>query len=318
MSAAASKVVSTTGDESRFRTGLTTTMAPFIEDAQSHGELYIEQPYELYSEENHEAWRKLFARMHERWAKYANEHFLKGIESLCFNPDSVPRLEDVNKFLQPLTGFKAKAVSGYVPAYMFFDCLKNRDFPTTITIRRSDQLDYLPEPDIFHDIAGHVPMHTDKAFADTLVRFGEAASFAAHMCAEIQDEELKIQRLTSIIKAMARFFWFTIEFGLMRSANGKDIKVYGSGLLSSYGEIEHCIISPEVQRYPAQLEWMINQYFEIDHYQPLLFIVDSFDHLFSLVDQLEAWMKDGHLNNVSPGEPSVSHDDLKSFMEAVK
>ena len=293
-------------------------MAPFIEEAQAHGELYIRQPYELYSEENHEAWRKLFARMQDRWHKYANPQFIKGIENLCFNPDSVPRLEDVNKFLKPLTGFKAKPVSGYVPAYMFFDCLRNRDFPTTITIRRSDKLDYLPEPDIFHDIAGHVPMHTDKAFADTLVRFGETAQFAAQMCAEIKDEELKLQRLTSIIKAMARFFWFTIEFGLMRSPEGKELKVYGSGLLSSYGEIEHSIVSPEVQRYPAQLEWMINQYFEIDHYQPLLFIVDSFDHLFSMVDQLEHWMKEGKLSNVSPGEPEVSQADLKSFVEAAK
>lgn len=314
MSATVSKV----DDEARFKSGLTTTMAPFIEEAQAHGELYIEQPYELYSEENHEAWRRLFARMQDRWHKYANEHFLKGIANLCLDPNAVPRLTDVNKFLKPLTGFKAKPVSGYVPAYMFFDCLRNRDFPTTITIRRSDKLDYLPEPDIFHDIAGHVPMHTDKAFADTLVRFGEAAHFAAHMCAEIKDEELKVQRLTSIIKAMARFFWFTIEFGLMRSSDGRDIKVYGSGLLSSYGEIEHCVMSPEVQRYPIQLEWVINQYFEIDHYQPLLFIVDSFDHLFSLVDQLEEWMKHGKLDNVSPGEPSVSAADIKSFIEAAK
>lgn len=306
------------GDEARFRSGLTTTMAPFIEEAQAHGELYIQQPYELYSEENHEAWRRLYARMQDRWQQFGNQHFLKGIENLCLDPNRVPRLDDVNKFLKPLTGFKAKAVSGYVPAYKFFDCLRNRDFPTTITIRRSDKLDYLPEPDIFHDIAGHVPMHTDKAFADTLVRFGEAAHFAAHMCAEIKDEDVKVERLTSIIKAMARFFWFTIEFGLMRGPDGKEIKVYGSGLLSSYGEIQHCVVSPEVQRYPIQLEWVINQYFEIDHYQPLLFIVDSFDHLFSLVDQLEDWMKLGKLDNVAGGEPGVSAADIKSFIEAAK
>ena len=119
--------------------------------------------------------------------------------------------------------------------------------------------------------------------------------------------------LTSIIKAMARFFWFTIEFGLMgRPGNG--LRVYGSGLLSSYGEIQHAIESPEVQRYPIQLEWAINQAFEIDHYQPLLFIVDSFDHLFSLVDRLEQWMKAGKLNNVAPGEPDVNESDLKSFL----
>jgi phenylalanine-4-hydroxylase len=94
------------------------------------------------------------------------------------------------------------------------------------------------------------------------------------------------------------------------------MKVYGSGLLSSYGEIAHSVESPDVQRFPIQLEWVINQYFEIDHYQPLLFYVDSFDHLFSLVDELEKWMLDGKLNNVSPGEPGISAEDIDSFLEA--
>lgn len=296
--------------------GLTTTESPFIEAAKAQGEMYIRQPYELYSEENHVAWRKLYHRMLPRWEKYANDHFLAGIANLCLDPNQVPKLEDVNKFLCPLTGFSAKAVSGYVPAYLFFDCLRNREFPTTITIRRSDKLDYLPEPDIFHDIAGHVPMHTDKAFADTLVRFGEAAKTAAEIASTIKDEKVRAHQVASIIKAMARFFWFTIEFGLMRSKDQKELKVYGSGLLSSYGEIEYCVESPEVQRYPIQLEWVINQYFEIDHFQPLLFIVDSFDHLFDLVGELEKWMKDGRLNNVSPGEPEVNEEDLKSFLHA--
>ena len=108
-------------------------------------------------------------------------------------------------------------MSGYVPSFLFFDCLRNREFPTTITIRDGATLDYLPEPDIFHDIAGHVPMHTDRAFADTLVRFGDCAHTAAEIVAGIKDEQEKIRRVTSIFKAMARFFWFTIEFGLMRS-----------------------------------------------------------------------------------------------------
>ena len=294
--------------------GLTTNEAPFIEDARSNGELYIRQPYDLYSAENHEAWRRLYQRMMPRWKKYANEHFLAGIGSLCLSPDRVPRLDDVNRFLSPLTGFQAKAVSGYVPAFLFFDCLRNREFPTTVTIRKSNQLDYLPEPDIFHDIAGHVPMHTDRHFADTLVRFGECAHTAAGIVSGIRDEAERVRTLTSIIKAMARFFWFTIEFGLMRSRGG--LKVYGSGLLSSYGEIEHSVESPEVQRFPIQIEWAINQGFEIDHYQPLLFVVDSFDHLFGLVDRLEQWMKDGKLNNVAPGEPGVNESDLRSFLNA--
>ena len=294
--------------------GLTTTKAPFIEQAQREGRLYIHQPYELYSEANHDAWRRLFARMEDPWKRYANPRFLQGIDSLCLEPNRVPRLEDVNRFLSPLTGFKAKPVSGYIPSFLFFNSLRNREFPTTITIRDGATLDYLPEPDIFHDIAGHVPMHTDRAFADTLVRFGDCALTAADIVAGIKDEKEKIRRVTSIFKAMARFFWFTIEFGLMRGKG--DLRVYGSGLLSSYGEIAHSIDSPEVQRYPMQLEWVVNQYFEINNYQPLLFIVDSFEHLFDLVGELERWMRAGRLDNVSPGEPAISEPDLRSFLEA--
>jgi phenylalanine-4-hydroxylase len=294
--------------------GLTTSESLFIEQARDRHELYIHQPYELYSEENHTAWRNLYSRMTSRWGRYANPHFRIGIASLCFNPDLVPRLEDVNHFLNPLTGFQAKAVSGYVPSFVFFDCLRNREFPTTITIRRSDRLDYLPEPDIFHDIAGHVPMHTDRLFADTLVRIGECAHTAVEVVSDMRDEHKRLKSLESIIRAMARFFWFTIEFGLMR--DGDALKAYGSGLLSSYGEIEHAIESTEVQRYPLQLEWIINQAFEIDRYQPLLFIADSFDHLFALVEDLEKWMRAGRLNNVAAGEPVVNESDLKSFLEA--
>lgn len=277
-------------------------------------EIYTEQAYDRYSREDHEAWRRLYARMTPLWERYANEHFLHGIHALCFDPDRIPKLADVNRFLCPLTGFQAKAVSGYIPAFLFFDSLRKREFPTTVTIRPSDRLDYLPEPDIFHDIAGHVPMHTDRAFADTLVRFGECAHTAADRVSGLRDSEERIRRLTSIIRAMARFFWFTVEFGLMNTRHG--LKGYGSGLLSSHGELRHSLESPAVQRYPIQLEWAVNQAFEIDHYQPLLFVVDGFDHLFSLVDRLERWMREGKLDNVAPGEPHVSESDLRSFLGA--
>jgi phenylalanine-4-hydroxylase len=298
--------------EEEVRPGLTTNQAPFIEQAQRRGALYIHQPYELYSESNHESWRRLYARIRPKWEQYANPAFLAGVRNLCLPEDRVPRLEDVNQFLCPLTGFRAKAVSGYIPSYLFFNSLRNREFPTTITIRSKDKLDYLPEPDIFHDIAGHVPMHTDRQFADTLVRFGECAHTAAEMVAKIRNRHEQIDLLRSRIKAMARFFWFTIEFGLMRSGNR--LKAYGSGLLSSNGELPHSIESSDVQRYPLQLEWAINQAFEIHHYQPLLFIVDSFDHLFSFVDQLEKWMRAGKLDNVAPGEPELKESDLESFL----
>jgi phenylalanine-4-hydroxylase len=283
-----------------------------VVQVQAESEFYVTQHWENYTEQNHEAWSRLYHRQIPAWERYANRHFLKGLSSLCLDPDHVPRIEDVNQFLCPLTGFQARPVSGYVPAFLFFDCLRNRQFPTTITIRDAARLDYLPEPDIFHDIAGHVPMHTDPAFAETLVRFGGCAHTAAELVSGIRDEHEKMRRLTSIIKAMARFFWFTIEFGLMQSPAG--LKAYGSGLLSSHGELEHAIESPEVQRYPIQLEWAVNQGFEIDTYQPLLFWVESFDHLFSLVDTLERWMREGRLSNVAPGEPSIEEADLLSFL----
>src|SRR5579859_7261918 len=294
--------------------GLTTGQAPFVEEARSRGELYITQAYDLYSEENHEAWRKLYRRIRPRWERYANNHFLDGIQALKLPAERIPKLSDINERLQPLTGFQTKPVSGYVPGFLFFDCLRRREFPTTITIRDRDRMDYLPEPDIFHDVAGHVPMHTDRAFADVLVRFGDCAHTAVEMTSGIKDHGERVRRLTNIIKAMSRFFWFTVEFGLMRGKQG--VVAYGSGLLSSYGELEHAIDSPDVQRYPIQLEWVINQVAEIDHYQPILFIVDSFDHLFGLVDRLEAWMRDGKLDNVGPGLPDIAESDLRSFLDA--
>ena len=124
--------------------------------------------------------------------------------------------------------------------------------------------------------------------------------------------------LTSVIKAMARFFWFTVEFGLMRGTTPGELKVYGSGLLSSYGEIAHAIESPTVQRFPLQLEWVVNQYFEIDHYQPLLFVVDSFEHLYAEIERLIEWVREGRLDHVSPGEPAISEADLRSFLVAAR
>lgn len=294
--------------------GLSTGSAPFTEEARSRGELYIEQNYDLYSEANHESWRRLCERIRARWDRYANDHFLHGFETLQLSSARIPRLGEINRILKPMTGFQAKAVSGYVPAFLFFDCLRRREFPTTITIRPAGQLDYLPEPDIFHDVAGHVPMHTERAFADTLVRFGDCAHTAVEITAGIRDEQERSRRLTSIIRAMSRFFWFTIEFGLMRGPRG--ICAYGSGLLSSYGELRHAIESEQVGRYPLRIEWVINQGFEIDHYQPLLFVVDSFEHLFDLVDQLERWMREGKLNNVATGWPQIDEKDLRSFLEA--
>ena len=293
-------------------TGLTTGTSAFIEGAHLAGRRFIPQPYELYSEENHAAWRRLYAGMETRWARHANEPFLRGLAALRLDPDRGPRLEDVNRFLAPLTGFQAVGVSGYLPAFLFFDCLSRREFPTTETMRDAAH-SFSPWPDIFHDITGHVPMHTDPAFADVLVQFGRCAHAAAEMVAGVADEGEKVRRLTSMIRAMARFFWFTIETGLMRGTEG-GLKVYGSALLSSRSEIDRATDPAQVQRYPAQLEWIVNQGFLPNFYQPLLFVVDSFDHLFSLVEELEGWMRQGKLDSVAPGEPEITAEDVASFL----
>jgi phenylalanine-4-hydroxylase len=297
----------------RLLPGLTTTQAPFIEKAQGENRLFIHQPYELYNEENQNAWKSLYELLYPKWDRFANGKFMQGIQSLCLKPNRIPTLDEVNAFLEPLTGFQAKAVSGYVPTFLFFDSLKKRQFPTTITIRDSQSLHYLPEPDIFHDIAGHVPMHTDRTFADVLVKFGSLAEAAARRHASCKNKEERIAKTRSNIQALARFFWFTIEFGLMRE-KGR-LYVYGSGLLSSASEIERALLSSDIQRVPFQLEWAINQSFEIDHFQPLLFIVESFDHLYGEVERLEKWLKEGKLDNVSGGDPEVKESDLQGFLQ---
>ena len=227
----------------------------------------MQQDYDVYTPANHEAWRRLYAGMCPLWQRYATPQFLNGLENLHLDPSRVPRLDDVNRFLASRTGFKAVAVPGYVSAPDFFDHLRRREFPTTITVRPLEKLDYLPEPDIFHDVAGHVPMHTDPVFAASLARFGECA----HAAADLQ--------------ALARFFWFTVEFGLIRC--GTELKAYGSGLMSSRGELPHALESPAVERRRFSVEEVIRQSFEIDHYQPVLFVIEGFDELYESIGELE-------------------------------
>jgi phenylalanine-4-hydroxylase len=179
--------------------------------------------------------------------------------------DHIPYLEgskSVNHFLEKLTGWQSRAVPGYLPAKAFFACLARREFPTTVVIRPKESLDYLPEPDIFHDIFGHVPLHADPIFADFLQTYGKAAL--------LTDDPYHTERL-------ARLFWFTVEFGLIREAG--EIKLYGSGLISSPGESLHALTSDKVDRRPFDLETVCNTSFEIDHYQPILYVLESFEQL---------------------------------------
>jgi len=224
--------------------------------------LYIEQCYEGYTTENQETWQILFDRQMAYLADHASRTYLDGAKLINLRRDRIPPIEDINGRLKPMTGWQSRAVPGYLPAKSFFACLSRREFPTTIVIRPKESIDYLPEPDIFHDIFGHVPLHADPVFADFLQTYGLAALET--------DDSRHTERL-------ARLFWFTVEFGLIREDG--ELKVYGSGLISSPGESKHSLRSDEVDRRPFDLETVCDTPFEIDHYQPILYVLDSFEQL---------------------------------------
>jgi phenylalanine-4-hydroxylase len=251
---------------------------------------YVTQHYDRYTDENHDVWRLLYERRWEKLAEQASNTFIDGLKAIRLLPDRVPLLfgtaphpsgngetvKGINEYLRPLTGWQSRAVPGYLPAKAFFACLARREFPTTIVIRPRDKMDYLPEPDIFHDVFGHVPLHADPVFAEFLQTYGQAALAAGPEHTE----------------PLARLFWFTVEFGLVRE-EGR-LKIYGSGLISSHGEAHHCLTAPEpppgvelapsdqsgrVERRPFDLDRIVNTAFEIDHYQPVLYVLESFEQL---------------------------------------
>lgn len=233
--------------------------------APGHGDItrcYIEQKYNGYSAENQETWSTMFDRQMIFLKDNASKTYLDGAALINLRRDRIPPLAEINSCLHPLTRWQSRAVPGYLPPKAFFACLARREFPTTIVIRPKQSIDYLPEPDIFHDIFGHVPLHADPVFADFLQTYGKAALEAT--------DEKDVERL-------ARLFWFTVEFGLIKE--GGRIKVYGSGLISSPGECKHSLESAEVDRRPFDLDRVCDTAFEIDHYQPILYVLESFEQL---------------------------------------
>ncbi len=236
--------------------------------------LYIEQQYEGYTASDQEAWRELYRRQADHLAANASRVWLGGAKAIGLGPETIPDLRVINGNLRRLTGWQSRAVPGYVAARPFFACLSRREFPTTVVIRPKERLDYLPEPDIFHDVFGHVPLHADPAFADFLQEYGSAALVAD----------------AGHTERLARLFWFTVEFGLIRE-EGR-LKVYGAGLISSPGESRHCLTSPDVDRRPFDLDEVCETTFEIDHYQPLLFVLDSFEQLRDAMRSYAARVRD--------------------------
>lgn len=261
---------------------------------------YITQQYWRYTRDNHDVWRDMFNRRWKVLEEQVSRIFIEGMKILRLSGDRIPLLDDwvadrdielaggvkvskgtrldgINKFLHAQSNWASYGVPGYLPAKAFFACLAQREFPTTVLIRPREVMDYLPEPDIFHDVFGHVPLHTLKVFADFLQTYGKAAL----LC----DDEEHVKRL-------GRLFWFTVEFGLIRE-DGK-IRVYGSGLVSSHAESAYSLTGEweksgrsapdctprDVPEYrPFDLERVCATDFEIDHYQPIYYVLESFEQL---------------------------------------
>ena len=229
---------------------------------------FIEQDWSAYSDENHQVWRLLVRRRMGQLRNSASSAFLKGMERIGLNEREVPNLARLNAKLFARTGWKAVPVNGFLEPKLFFQSLAKRRFPTTVIVRSLQQLDYLPEPDIFHDVFGHVPLHADPIFADFLQRFGQLAAEARN------DEETRL---------FTRLFWFTVEFGLVREQG--DVKVYGSGLISSHADCTNAL-SAKCERRPFSLDRVLAQDFEIDKLQPVLFVLESFSQLFEALHRL--------------------------------
>ena len=224
----------------------------------------VQQNWSAYTKEDHEVWEILYSKRMRQLESTASDVFLNGAELIGLSPKQIPDLDDVNRRLGARTGWAAVPVGGFLPAKEFFESLSRRRFPTTVTIRSKEGIDYVPEPDIFHDVFGHVPLHSDPMFADFLQRFGELATR--------EDTE-----------QMARLFWFTVEFGLIREKG--ETKIYGSGLISSGSDAANAL-GPNCDRRPFSLDAVMSQSFRIDELQNVLFVLESFDQLFEAVDAI--------------------------------
>src|SRR5262252_9428252 len=232
-------------------------------DDQSAENFLIEQKWQDYTEEEHSIWRLLFERQQRLLVGRACDEFLEGLDALGVAADGIPDFRQLSDALDAATGWRIVAVPGLVPDDVFFAHLARRQFPSTCFIRRRDQLEYLQEPDIFHDICGHVPLLMNPVFADYLQAYGEGG--------------LKALRLGHL-QRLARLYWYTVEFGLIATPEG--LRIYGSGILSSAGESVYCLEDPGPHRIRFELRRVMRTRYRIDDFQQTYFVIDDFQQLF--------------------------------------
>ena len=224
------------------------------------------QDYAAYTEADHDTYRRLYARQKALLPGLASQAFIDALPSLGAE-DRIPRFEDINARLKRATGWEIVAVPGLIPEVPFFSLLANRQFPVTDWIRKPEEFDYVVEPDIFHDLFGHVPLLFNPVIADFIQAYGQGGLRASELGA---------------CELLSRVYWYTIEFGLIREAGG--VRAYGAGILSSSGELAYSVTSPEPHRLPLQLERAMRTRYKIDTYQQTYFVIDSFEQLFELTE----------------------------------
>ena len=227
------------------------------------------QIYSNYSAEDFKVWELLYLKQLNLLKGVVSQAFLKGLDLLDFNSSKIPDFNDVNKKLKKLTSWQIKTVSNIAEPVYFFSCLSKKQFTSTCWLRNIKEIDYLEEPDMFHDVFGHIPLLSNHIYSDFFQKLGK-------LSLEFLDDDFKIKQLQ-------RLYWFTIEFGLIKNQDTFDI--YGAGIISSEKEIKNVYSENSIKK-PFNLSEILKQDFIIDKVQNIYFFIDSFDQLLNSVDQI--------------------------------
>ncbi len=222
-----------------------------------------DQGWENYTSEDHDVWKALFERQSEIVKGRACQEYLDGIAALEMDQTQIPNFAEASKLLKAKTGWEVVAVDGLIPDLPFFQLLAERKFPAGNFIRKPEQMDYIEEPDVFHDFFGHVPLLANPIFADYMEAYGKGG-LKAHQHGTITN--------------LARLYWYTVEFGLIQQEDG--MRIYGAGILSSPGETKFAVESDSPNRVALDLKRVMQTNYRVDDFQQTYFVIDSFDQLF--------------------------------------
>ncbi|MBB3178567.1 phenylalanine 4-monooxygenase [Variovorax sp. Sphag1AA] len=225
----------------------------------------IDQGWSNYTSEEHAVWRTLFERQSKLLPGRACDEFIRGMQDLPIGPEQIPDFEQMSKVLRKRTGWEVVAVPGLVPDDVFFEHLANRRFPAGHFIRKPHELDYLEEPDVFHDVFGHVPMLVNPVIADYIQAYGEGG--------------LRAKRL-GVLEKLARVYWYTVEFGLVQQPDG--LRIYGAGIASSASETRFAVEDDSPNRIRFELERVMQTRYRIDDFQETYFVLGHLDELLEL------------------------------------